>query len=460
MGLIAKKVWLSSAPTHCETVLVSFTVKKTLGSGGFGIVELVETPDGQELARKRFSVAQALPPEMIENVRKRFVREAKMQAGLRHRNIVPILGSDLTGDEPWYLMPVAESSLDRDLDNGTVDHSNLLRVVSDICAGLYEMHQIQMFHRDLKPQNVLRFKDEEGNPYFAISDFGFVSLNDSRLSNLTHTGMAKGTDFYTAPEVTRDLRLAQATTDIYSLGCIIHDVVGKKDRIPCAEIKEEGPYGALLRNCTRTNLKKRFKSVAAVRDVLASIDIELPPASNQTTIDLIETLEEGELSQSVVESLADFCEDNQDTRDGDLIFRLLNIENIQAIFEIGQIEGNQIGSNFASWVADNDFGFEYCDVLATRIETFFELGDLGLKADCLMALLQMGVRHNRWYVEEKFQRLAGASMDGMLAKRFAVELRVHGDEICTIVSRYEQSIGTTRERLHPIIVQALRDICT
>lgn len=435
------------------------SVKKVLGSGGFGIVELVEDPDGELFARKRFSVAQSLPPEMIENVRKRFVREAKMQSGLQHKNIVPIVGSDLTGDAPWYLMPVADSTLDRDIADGTVDQSVLLKVVSEISAGLDEMHQMQMYHRDLKPQNVLRFSDEDGAPFFAISDFGFVSLNDSRLSNLTHTGMAKGTDFYTAPEITKDLRLAQAHTDIYSLGCIIHDVVGEGDRVPCAEIKEQGPYGALLRNCTRSNVKKRFKSVAAVRDVLASIDIELPPASDQAAVDLIEALDEGDLNSSTVEALADFCEDNLETADGALIFRRLSIENIEHIFELNEFEGSQIGANFASWVADNDFNFEYCDVLAGRIERFFELGDLGVKADCLMALLQMGVRHNRWYVEERFKHLAGPEMDETLAKRFAVELRAEGDDICEVVAHYERSIGTTRDLLHPIIAHALADLC-
>lgn len=357
-------------------------------------------------------------------------------------------------------MPIAISTLDKDVSDGIIDSSSLLKVVSDIAAGLHEMHQMEMFHRDLKPQNVLRFSDSDGERYYSISDFGFVSLSDSRLSTLTHTGMAKGTDYYTAPEITRDLRRARAWTDIYSLGCIIHDVIGSEDRIPCAEIKEQGPYSALLRNCTRANEKKRFKSVAAVRDVLASIDVDLPPASDQAAVDLIQALDDTDLNKSIVQELVDFCEDNEDTYDGGLIFRRLTIENIIKIFELSEIDGNQIGTMFATWVGEGDFNFEYCDVLAERIQAFFNEGDLNLRADCLMALLEMGVRHNRWYVEEKFKRLTGPEMDEALAKRVSVEIRAIGDDFCNLIERFEGSIGTSRKEFHPIIVSTLNDLCS
>lgn len=76
---------------------------KNLGGGGFGVVDLVQDEQGNTFARKSFSVSQPLPPQMVENVKKRFAREAKTQSGINHPNIVPVLYADMDADPPFYL---------------------------------------------------------------------------------------------------------------------------------------------------------------------------------------------------------------------------------------------------------------------------------------------------------------------------------------------------------------------
>src|SRR5690348_5811725 len=159
---------------------MNLTVVEQLGSGGFGNVDLVADENGNFHARKTFSVNQPLPPTLVPNVRKRFVREAELQLGMSHRNIVPITHASLQGDAPWYLMPVADSTLEKELAKDRTLGGNFKVVLADIIAALEEMHSMQMYHRDLKPQNVLRFVDQNtGEAHYAISDFGFVSLKDS-----------------------------------------------------------------------------------------------------------------------------------------------------------------------------------------------------------------------------------------------------------------------------------------
>ena len=188
---------------------MNFTFIEQLGSGGFGTVDRVRDEQGREYARKTFSVNQPMDQALIPNVRKRFIREARLQSGISHRNVVPILHAALSGDSPWYLMPVAESTLSKDIAVHKTLNGHYKLAMADIIAALEDMHAMQMYHRDLKPQNVLRFLNEGGNKaYYAVSDFGFASVKDSKLSKLTYTGMAKGADYFSAPEIVKDLRSA------------------------------------------------------------------------------------------------------------------------------------------------------------------------------------------------------------------------------------------------------------
>ncbi len=212
---------------------------------------------------KEFSRNQPLSANLLENVKRRFAKEVKVQSAIAHPNIVPIIESDLNSDPPHYFMPLAESSLDDDLAADKTLNGSFVLALSDVVAALEELHSMEIFHRDLKPQNVLRFSHGE-NAIYAISDFGLISMKESNLSELTKSGMGKGSDFYTAPEISNDLRKASAQSDVYSLGCILHDMVGTEARVPFREIKEDGEFGPILAGCTKDDPSKRFASAKAV----------------------------------------------------------------------------------------------------------------------------------------------------------------------------------------------------
>jgi serine/threonine protein kinase len=266
-----------------------------LGKGGFGKVDLVVDANGEKYARKTFSINEPLTPELEKNVRRRFIREAGIQRGLSHKNIVPVVGGDLDADPPYYLMPVATSSLAEDLAADKLLGGRYLSAFSDIVAGLEELHEVEIYHRDLKPQNVLRFGDGK-DAFYAIGDFGLISQKDSTVSKLTQTGMMKGSDYFTAPEITNDLRKASRQSDIYSLGCILHEMIGRDDRVPCQEIREDGDFGPILLNCTRGDPKRRFKSVKAVLDAIVSVDPKAPPLKSANAERFLKILNSDEKS--------------------------------------------------------------------------------------------------------------------------------------------------------------------
>ena len=329
----------------------------------------------------------------------------------------------------------------------------------DIIAGLEELHILGMCHRDLKPQNVLRFHDGEGD-FYAIGDFGFISLKDSRFSALTSTGMARGSDFYTAPEVVTDLRNASAQSDIFSLGCILHDLIGRQERVPCNEIREDGPFAGVLLSCTRQDPRRRFKSVRAIADALLSVEEDTREFSSPQGEALGAALDDdGPVSADAGKQIVEFVEAKRAPAERRALLFKLTQERILEVCENYPTEANRLGVIYGRWVYESSFNFETCDAIAARALKFIESCPFDVKVECILALLEMGTTHNRWYVERMFMRLCGREMDTALARRLAVEFRAADSDICRSIDHLERSIQASRDNLHPILVKTLEEIC-
>lgn len=436
-------------------------ILKRIGQGGFGNVDLVQFEDGTQYARKAFAQNQPLTPDLLVNVKKRFAKEVKVQSAINHPNIVPIVSSDLDSDPPTYLMPVAESSLDNDLSLDKSLNGRFVSALSDIVAGLEELHSMEIFHRDLKPQNVLRFSSD-GEPIYAISDFGLISMKESNLSELTKSGMGKGSDFYTAPEISNDLRTASPRSDVYSLGCILHDMVGQEPRVPFREIRETGEFGPILSGSTKDEPSKRFPTVRAFLDAILTVEFEPSGSISVGSQDFLEMLTaEHAPKADAWRKLAEYMDSSATASDISAICGQMTADRIQAVCLSETDAAKRIGMVFADWVCQTDFNFDLCDAIANRVETFYDNGDLELKAECLIALLEMGTSHNRWYVERKFARLCGPSLDDRLAKRLIVRFHILGKKsLCSSISHLETSIKCSRTNLHPRLTEALLGICS
>jgi serine/threonine protein kinase len=437
---------------------------KEIGKGGFGVVHEVIADDGTHYARKTYCVVQNFPntPETDAIFLPRFLREAKLQSGIEHKNVVPIFQKNLNASPPYFLMPLAESTLERDL---LVDKSlggNFLAAIMDILAALEEIHPLRIYHRDLKPGNVLRFCDpnDPRGHYYAISDFGLVALKQTQVSVLTQLGMKMTSDFYTAPEITTDLSKASSQSDIYSVGCILHDMVGIESRVPCSEIKEHGDFEAILQTCTRRDPARRFKSVSILRDVLLDIATQHEPmttAAGDITINILASDEV--LNETHWNQLIDIVDHQPDSMDARQLLRALTFERLDQLLNTYPILWNKLGRLYSDWIRDGSFDFGECDGLANRLEGIFNQSDLEVQAEALMALLYMGTSHNRWYVERKFLSLSNA-MSPLLAKRLAIAFRADDNRACLAIDRLESSIKVNRAELHPVLISTLQKMCT
>jgi len=441
---------------------MTLTKINLLGMGGFGIVDLVEDENGQQFARKTFSVNQPLSGELLPNVLKRFIREARMQRGMDHPNIVPIVGGNLKAEPPYYLMPVAVTSLDKELRRDRQLGGNYKTALMDIVAGLEEMHSVRMLHRDLKPQNVLKF-EKNGGAYYAICDFGFVSIKDSTLSKLTTTGMSKGSDYYTAPELIASLRKGTTESDVFSLGCILHDMVGTEERIPGREIREAGDFELIFKVCTRDDPARRISSVSDFRELLTDVDAAAIEICGDAGVIIEKFLDEDvDLEEGDCEAFADYLDDElegMDSNQKNALFLNISLKKIKKVCDEYKNSADRLGGFYGQWVQDAVLNFETCDVIAKRAAVFIENTNLESQVECLLGLLKMGTSHNRWYVEQMFIGYCGEDMDDNLAKRFAIEFRAIGKDICPQINHLERSISAKTSQLHHQLQKAITSLC-
>lgn len=440
---------------------MSYTVGDLLGSGGFGNVFKAFDEDGNEYAIKYFAQNQPMPAEILENVRKRFSKEVRIQQSINHDNIVPILEA-WEGDNLSYLMPKATCSLADEIEKDKNEVAGrYMEIISDIAAALGHLHAMQIYHRDLKPQNILRFDGPDGKVEYKVSDFGLISLNESNLSNLTSTGMRKGSDAYTAPEVTQKLSAAVPQTDVYSLACILHDIVDDGIRVPCGVIKSKTSFADIFAVATRSEPKGRFPSaksfVDAVAAVAFSVSTPAVPAYEDIANGLGTNLEDDpDFWGAVLGAVS-----SQDEAVIRFIFSKTTDNSLKkAILVSGEV-GQQIYGAFCDWVASRrDFPFEYCDVLCERIRGSFEAVDFERRFRGCYALLSLGSSHNRWFVERCFMVALGPEIDDAFAGRAAIELRVLDKEICPKIRHLVQSIDADIGQLHPAVSQAIGEICS
>lgn len=439
-------------------------VIKQIGRGGFGNVDLVQDAFGNLYARKTFSVNQPgnFPPDLAENVKKRFVREAEVQKAVAHKNIMPVLSTNLSETPPSFLMPVANSSLDRDiLIDKNLSGRGILAIM-DILAGLEELHSMGITHRDLKPQNVLHLSGgAPSDDRYVISDFGLMSIKDTQLSVLTQTGMRMGSDYYTAPEIVADLRLASPQSDIYSIGCILHDMFGVGNRIPCNEIHDGGPYAEIILSCTRKDPARRFGSVRDLRDaILSQGQLAGPRAQEPQVLDFINALDSaGAIDLALWDKIVDKVERLNFSPDAIVLLRKIPLNRISELIATSPDLARRLGLIYSVWVKNAVLNFDDCDGVANRLEAFLVLPDVNCGAEVRLAFLMMGTSHNRWYVERKFAGHCSPSMPEGVAKRLAMEIRVMNKVACLAFSHLESSINIPRSSFHPLIVDTLGKVC-
>ena len=197
------------------------TIEKRIGRGGMGEVFLgVQHSLGRSVALK---VTLARLAEQDKNFVKRFVQEARTTARLRHPNIITIYDTGEVGDRCYMTMEyIVGGSLKEKIQEGVLEHEQILAIAKGICEGLSHAHKAGFVHRDIKPENIMLTAD--GRP--VVMDFGIVKVLRSNI-DLTGT-QAVGSPKYMSPEQLTGDSLIDGRADLYSLGVVMFEMLEGK----------------------------------------------------------------------------------------------------------------------------------------------------------------------------------------------------------------------------------------
>ncbi|MGZ6989334.1 MAG: serine/threonine-protein kinase [Thermoanaerobaculia bacterium] len=212
-------------PISAGTVLGRYRLLEKAGVGGMSEVWKAE----DETLKRTVAVKVILGPVAADSsFRERFLREARLVAGLEHPHVLPVFdygSATIDGAEFSYLvMPLVAGGSLKGHVTGPVPPALAVTWLSAIASALDHAHAKGILHRDVKPGNVLM--DSQGR--LLLADFG-LARSAEISSGLTATGAVLGTPLYMAPEQATGSVL-DGRTDQYALAVIAFELLA--GRVP------------------------------------------------------------------------------------------------------------------------------------------------------------------------------------------------------------------------------------
>jgi uncharacterized protein (TIGR02145 family) len=200
----------------------NYRIKSELGQGGMATVYLAE--DKKFLTNVAVKV---LAKEFAhnENIRKRFLAEARNMFRMSHPNIIKVTDLIEEGDTVAFVMEYIEGDTLKDYleRKGKLSNDEIKTIFTQILSAVGYVHEQGLIHRDIKPSNFMISPKGQ----VKLLDFGIAKNTDSNSAEYTQTGtgMQMGTPMYMSPEQITETKNVTSQSDIYSLGVVLWQMV-------------------------------------------------------------------------------------------------------------------------------------------------------------------------------------------------------------------------------------------
>ena len=280
-------------------------LESRLGKGGMG-----EVWQARHLETNERVAVKVMLEELAQDsaLQKRFLREARAAAAVRHPNVVE-LREVQEGDDgaPFLVMELLEGeTLGRRLKRrGALSIAEAAAIMLPVFDAVEAAHAAGLVHRDLKPENIFLARERDGHVRVCVLDFGIAKQVEKLAAPTTSasaettaapatTASMLGTPYYMAPEQALGEKNVDGLADVWSLGVILYECLsGKRPTeaatlgailkiivtdgvVPLWEVLPgvDGALAGAVMRMLRTSREERAPSLAEIRGELVA---QLPP---------------------------------------------------------------------------------------------------------------------------------------------------------------------------------------
>lgn len=206
-----------------NTHLPDYEILSELGRGNTRVLKARHLPTGDIVAIKQYAFAADA------DTLRRFERESQIMTQIDHPNVVRVREVQLGATMPYVVMDYVEGGDLRGLlrKEGQLDMLTTIRLGLQMTGAFRAMHDFQVVHRDVKPENILYRKLISGELHFLLTDFGIAKFwADDSIKTLT--GQSLMTYEYAAPEQFDNPRQVDEAADYYALGIVLYECLTGK----------------------------------------------------------------------------------------------------------------------------------------------------------------------------------------------------------------------------------------